>query len=81
MSAAQRACEIMKLTRNQAVSAPELSVELGIRENNCREWLREMAANGVLVDFKGGVGRNSGRTEMYTLSPNWGGTYQQKETK
>ena len=75
MTAAQRACEILKLLRDQPMSAPELALELGIKSDPTRVWLREMADNGLLVTAQGPCNKSGPYPQVFWLSPQWGGTH------
>lgn len=66
--------DLMKLLRSQALSRIEISDQMSVNYNTAARWVKEMTAQGLLVETLGEPTGKLGRREMvYRLSPQWGG--------
>lgn len=76
------AIEFLKLMRSGVYSRPEIQAEMGWAEMTAYHWVDEWLDNGLLVEvpnIPSGEGHRTPR--LFTLSPAWGGTYQQENAR
>lgn len=69
------ACEVLKALRAKPMHRQELAATIGAHWETVDRWVKEMTAQGLLVQRKAPRSVHGGHPPtLYAVSPEWGGS-------